>query len=98
MASISTISMAGSCNRAGQRIEAAAIEAGIARSEPKLAPLPKECAELLQPIARSLGSNAVVLLKQYEARLFDPKTGKPGPWNARITRCARLYTDQASSR
>jgi hypothetical protein len=86
--------MAGSCNRAGQRLEAAAIETGIARSEKRLAPLPKECAELLQPLARGIGTNAVVLVRQYEALLLDPVTGKPGAWNARIKRCAQLYTDQ----
>jgi hypothetical protein len=90
--------MAGSCNRPGQRLEEAAIDAGIARSEHRLAELPKECLELFKPLPRALGTNAVVLVRLYEAKLIDPVTGKPGEWNARVQRCARLYTDQAGAR
>lgn len=59
-----------------------------------MAPLPKECVTPLQPLARGLGSNAVVLLRQYEAKLIDPVTGKPGEWNTLLLRCGQLYLDQ----
>lgn len=78
--------MAGSCNRAGQRLEAAGAERGRAEAGVRLAALPAECQQPFQKLARGVGANALVLVKLYEAKTENDSRV--------LLRCAAFYLEQ----